>query len=157
MVRLLGLALALALVWSAAAFAADEKKASPEPGPKVGQKWEYAELHFTAASTRPVRGGMGAPGGAGGAGGAGGVGGPGAPGGRVVRVAATTVRWVTGEGETEADGWEGLATKMKAPAAAKGATPVAHKLKLLNHLGAQGWELVSSTTTVMTFKRKAAR
>jgi hypothetical protein len=143
MARLMALVLAVALA-SSAAFGADEKKASAEPGAKVGQKWEYAELHFTAAATRIIRPALGGPGGVN-------------PGGRVVRMPATKVSWVTGEGETEADGWEGLATKMKAPAAAKGATPVAHKLKLLNHLGAQGWELVASTPTVMTFKRKVGR
>lgn len=140
MARLLAVALALAVL--AGVSWADEKKPGPEPGPKVGQRWEYAELHFSAATIRAMR----LP--------------PGAnplPGGRVAPGRATPVRWVTAEGETEADSWEALATKLKAPAAARGATPLAHKVKLLNHLGAQGWELVSGSNTAMIFKRKSPR
>src|SRR5262245_66426799 len=56
MARLMALTFVVAaLAWSAAASGADEKKASPEPGAKVGQKWEYAELHFSAATGRMVR------------------------------------------------------------------------------------------------------
>jgi hypothetical protein len=68
-----------------------------------------------------------------------------------------SVRWVTGDGETEADDWAALAGKLKAPAAAKGANAAAHRVKLLNHLGSQGWELVSSNGNLMTFKRKLDR
>jgi hypothetical protein len=70
---------------------------------------------------------------------------------------------MNGDDEVEASGWEDLATKIKAPAAKKGATPDAHRMKVLNHLGRQGWELVShhkldgNGTAVWTFKRRVKK
>lgn len=149
-------ALALAALACLAARA-DEKKPSPEPGAKVGQKWEYAELQYssTVELNGRGRGGAGANpfAGRGGRGGAGG----GAGGAGMAAQPKVTARWATAEGETEADSWEALAAKLKAPAAAKGAKVAAHRLKLLNHLGSQGWELVSSNGNLMTFKRKLHR
>jgi hypothetical protein len=57
-------------------------------------RWEYAELQFAPPF------GAGFPAGGNGAAGR-----------------AATVWWVTAEGETEAAGWEDLATKLKAPPA----------------------------------------
>lgn len=124
--------------------------AEPEPAPKAGERWEYAELYYSSAATKG-RGQAGGPGGAGG------VGGPGGAGGVVMpKRLASSVRWVTEAGDLEAANWDDLATKLKMPAV-KDATAAALKVKVLNHLGRQGWELVSSTTTVMTFKRRVVK
>jgi hypothetical protein len=79
----------------------------------------------------------------------------------VARIRAT---WITGDDEVEATSWADLATKIKAPAAKKGATAAAQKMKVLNHLGEQGWELVSyhqrgsiSGSDVWTFKRRVKK
>jgi hypothetical protein len=142
-----------ALCLAALSAAADEKAADTKPEPaRKGDRWEYAELHYSpgrAARAGAWQGGPGAKGG------------PGgnvqpAPGPARAKV-AETARWVTGEGETEGEGWEGLAAKLKAPAAAKDAKPALHKVKLMNHLGREGWELVSCDGSVWTFKRKAAK
>jgi hypothetical protein len=146
-----------ALCLAALAAGADDKKAEkPEPGRK-GDKWEYAELHYSLSRVGKA-GKMG-----GGGFGGGGLGGPGGGGnvqpGPAAMVVATkvTVRWITADDETEAEGWDGLATKLKAPAAGKDAKAATHKVKLLNHLGREGWELVSTDGSVWTFKRKAAK
>jgi hypothetical protein len=69
-------------------------------------------------------------------------------------------KWVTSRTSTEAKDWEGLAAKLKAPAAVKDATEETHQLRVLDALGAQGWELVlerlnsAYLTEVSTFKRR---
>jgi hypothetical protein len=75
--------------------------------------------------------------------------------------AKTTVTWATAGGEVEADGWEDLAKKLKAPAGRKGATETQQRLRVLNRLGADGWEVFShqsrpstGVTEVWGFKRK---
>jgi hypothetical protein len=128
-----------------------------------GDRWEYAELHlFFVRGRAPALGAM--PGG----------GGPGGPGGApapAVRRGATmkvTFSWVTTEGEVEADSWESLATKLKLPAPKKKASDPVHRLRVLNWLGAAGWELVghqsgpgllrlSSPVNTLTFKRKVVK
>jgi len=146
MAKYLALAVALCVALSVAAAVADEKKdekkqdSTPEPARK-GDRWEYAELHYSTLSMRakgfanPVKGD--------------------GPVGPAPFKAKSKTTWITGDGETEGDSWEDLAAKLKAPAAAKDARPAAHKVKFLNHLGAQGWELVSNDGNAMTFKRKA--
>ena len=120
--------------------------AAPAPAGGAAEKWEYAELHYTQSLSFPARN---APGGFAPAGGRGGGGGGGAaqPGGRGVgqpaRTVKTTVSWVTADAETETSSWEELAKKLKAPAAKKGAPKSADRLRVLNRLGADGWELVS--------------
>ena len=83
------------------------------------------------------------------------------PPGAVVRPAQTTVTWITSDGEVEATGWEELGKKLKAPAARKGATDTTRKLRVLNRLGADGWEMVAhrpsesrSGDEVWLFKRR---
>jgi hypothetical protein len=158
-------------------FLVPANRAQPAPAPAPGQgakpaeKWEYAEIHHSSRTFRggddelPPRGGRGARGGQGG------FPGGGAPGGGALPAQPAqpaqparprlTVRWVTGENEIEATSWEDLAAKLKAPEAKPGATtPVAHKLRVLNHLGSQGWEMVSAgtgTSGIWVFKRKVAK
>jgi hypothetical protein len=136
---------------------------SPEPkakaGAKAGEQWEYAELQMSTLSDRAGKG-MPAPvfgkgGAAGGPGGAAGGAGPGPAGLAAALARRTVVKWTTGDDELDGTGWDDLATKLKMPAAKDG-KPIS-KVKVLNHLGSEGWELVSSTGTVMTFKRKVKK
>ena len=61
------------------------------------------------------------------------------------------VDWISGDGFVRILGWEGMAEKLKAPAlkpdAVAGANKVAdgavQRLRVLNHLGRQGWEMIS--------------
>ena len=146
-------------------------QAAPAPSQtaKPAEKWEYGEIY---SSSRIFRGGEDELPGRGGRGGRGGFpGGGGAPGGGAAPAQAVqpaqpalprlAVRWVTGDGEIVASSWEELATKLKAPEAKPSATtPVAHRLRVLNHLGSQGWELVSvgmGTTSPWVFKRRVAK
>lgn len=50
-------------------------------------------------------------------------------------------RWVTSKGKVEGDSWEDLAKKLKVPEPPKDAE-VEHKLRVLDHLGRDGWEYV---------------
>lgn len=156
---------------------AGSTRAAPAPAPRA-DRWEYAELQYTASSFRgwdaddPAaprpRGPRGGADGAGGGRGGGRGGGAGGPGGAAAQPdqpaqpvrPRTRVRWVTGDGEVEATSWEELASKLKAPEA-KGTLSVAgHKVRVLNHLGNQGWELVSAgtgSTSPWVFKRKAPK
>jgi len=70
------------------------------------------------------------------------------------------IRWTTGEEEITFKSWEELADKLKAPAK-KDATVTQHKLRVLNQLGAEGWEMVEHVGTdgttglaTWTFKRR---
>jgi len=81
-----------------------------------------------------------------------------------VAVRRTAVRWVTADEEVEVTTWDALAAKVKAPAAKKNATETTHRLRVLNALGADGWELVShqrgevrSMPEVWTFKRRVKK
>jgi hypothetical protein len=135
------LALAVILCAAAGVAAADDKKVEPKAEPaRKGEKWEYAELHYVAPRTTVERG----------------FGGKGQPAPAPVPKAKLKVSWITGEGETEGESWEDLAGKLKVTLA-KDAKPAAHKVKVLNHLGNQGWELVSSSGNVLTFKRRAVK
>jgi hypothetical protein len=123
---------------------------TPSPAaPALGDKpprFEYAELQFrqTAAAGRIVIGGAG-------------VAQPVAP-----AAAQPTVRWTTGDDEVIVKTWEELAEKLKAPSPKKeGATVTQQKLRVLNKLGADGWEMVEHTGTdgttglaTWTFKRR---
>jgi hypothetical protein len=102
--------------------------AAPALGDKP-TKWEYAELNIQRATgallLRPVQ-----------------------PGGAPAPVAPeTTIRFATGDEEVTAKTWEELADKLKAPAAKKEGTPTVHKLRVLNRLGADGWELAEHIGT----------
>jgi hypothetical protein len=51
-------------------------------------------------------------------------------------------RWVTSEAEMDAENWQELAKKMKVALGKKKLSEAMYKMKVLNHLGANGWELV---------------
>ena len=72
------------------------------------------------------------------------------------RRACTAIHWATSKATVEADSWEGMARQLKAPAAEKDAAELTHKLRVLDRLGEQGWELVGHDKEVQiwTFKRK---
>jgi hypothetical protein len=80
-----------------------------------------------------------------------------------VAVPRMTLQWSTGDEDVQATSWDDLATKMKIPQATKDAKTPASKMKVINYLGSQGWEMVShhepitSGPTVWTFKRKVAK
>ena len=65
--------------------------------------------------------------------------------------------------ENQAESWEDLAGKLKMPEGPKSDSATVNKLRVLNHLGRQGWEMVSAAlpTTLspapatLVFKRKA--
>src|SRR5436305_1556281 len=68
-------------------------------------------------------------------------------------------KWVPSRGAVEAEDWEGLASKLKAPAAEKGAKGLTHQLRVMDALGKQGWEVAmyrdgSQITEIWTFKRR---
>jgi hypothetical protein len=118
----LALFVAVAVVWG-----------SSDGAPALGDKplrWEYAELHVQrSVAVRPL---------------------PIAPGGAAANplpAPTVTVRWATGEEEVQAENWEQLADKLKAPAAKKEGTATVHKLRVFNRLGADGWEVVEHTGT----------
>lgn len=106
--------------------------AAPNLGDKL-PKWEYAELKLMRSFAGGVAIAPIAPGGA----------------GAVLPPAAnraqpkTAVTWATLDGETEAETWEELANKIKAPSLTKeGGSATMQKLRVLNFLGAEGWEIV---------------
>lgn len=112
---------------------------APGPEPKPVEKWEYAELHYMA-SLDPARRGKGA--------------------GRPLP-ARVPVTWITADGEVEAASWDDMGKQLKARPAKKDAIEATQKLRVLNHLGAAGWEVYSHrtselrpTTEVWLLKRK---
>ncbi|HKB02981.1 MAG TPA: hypothetical protein VKD90_12225 [Gemmataceae bacterium] len=126
--------------------------AAPTLGEKPA-KWEYCEVQY-----RRTARGFGEreaqPGGLGGA-----------PGGLqpVPAAAQPAIKLITGEEEIEVKSWEELASKLKAPAPKKEGSAALHKLRVLNRLGADGWELMghtggdgvtAATAGTWTFKRR---
>jgi len=96
--------------------------AAPAPPPtRTVEKFEYCEIQLI-----PTR--RGGPGGA-------------------QPAQMETIRLTTGDEEIEVTSWEDLATKLKAPEGKKDSTATMHKMRVINFLGDQGWELVSCTQT----------
>jgi hypothetical protein len=54
--------------------------------------------------------------------------------------------WTTADEEVEADGWDDLATKLKAPPAKKEGSDAMHQMRALNRMGADGWEVYEHLT-----------
>lgn len=81
----------------------------------------------------------------------------------------SVAEWVSGKGYVRGKGWDGLAEKLSAPALNEelldGNNPIAtetlNSVRVLNHLGHQGWEMVShnseSGTAQWCFKRQAQK
>ncbi len=117
--------------------------------PEKAVRYEYAELQV-------VRTVVGAPGG-------GGLvpvapAGPGMP-PPAQRALQTTIRWATAEELVEFKDWEELADKLKAPVAKKESPPTVHKLRVLNKLSADGWEMLDrilpdTTGISLAFRRR---
>lgn len=93
--------------------------AAPAPTDKP-DTWEYAEL---VAGPRRL---MAPP-----------------DGGGPVVVAPPNIRWTTGKQEITTAGWSEMSTKLKAPAIDKNDSLSLQKIKFLNYLGSERWELVS--------------
>jgi hypothetical protein len=83
---------------------------------------------------------------------------PGAPAGVVNTV--SLFQWVTGDGQIEVETWEELARRLKAPEPKGEASPSVHKMRVLNRLNAEGWEIVDrpvlepGATGAWQFRRK---
>jgi hypothetical protein len=119
------------------------------PGERTAERWEFCEVTFTPPGRNfgaiAIQGGNIVP--------------PPQPPVQGVARAA----WVTGEEEIEGGSWEELATKLKIEGAKTDSAAV-YKMRVLNHLGNKGWEMVSaaqpttplgSTVTTFVFKRRA--
>jgi hypothetical protein len=143
---MLRLSVLLSAVGIAIASIATPASAAPALGDKP-VRFEYAELQFrSTTAARIVIGGVGGA----------------APAPPAAAPAAPVVRWSTGDDEVIVKSWEELAEKLKAPSPKKEpATATQHKLRVLNKLGSEGWEMVEHTGTdgtsglaTWTFKRR---
>jgi hypothetical protein len=134
-------ALTVAVAAAALATAAPVPQSSERPT----ERWEYGELTFVPAGRQirvaPPQAGFPVP-----------------------TLGAAKAAWMTGGEEVEAESWEALAAKLWVADGPKSDNPAVYKLRVLNYLGRQGWEMVSAVqptsplgTTVSTFvfKRKA--
>jgi hypothetical protein len=59
-------------------------------------------------------------------------------------------RFSTSDEELEGTSWEDLANKLKAPAPKKESLATVHKLRVLNKLNADGWEVIEHTALAVT-------
>lgn len=82
----------------------------------------------------------------------------------------SSVSWLTAEGLVRGYEWEGIADKLKAPALKKDAerdadewfVGVAQRLRTLNYLGEQGWEMIwqeriGAGSSLWIFKRRVGK
>jgi hypothetical protein len=120
--------------------------------PALGDKpvrYEYAELGYVRVAVPQAAGGQlgGQPGG----------------GGFAPAAIRMVVRWTTGEEEVEVADWAELGDKLKAPAPKKESPPSVHRLRVLNKLSADGWELLDRSLgelrsgpagSAMSFRRR---
>jgi hypothetical protein len=98
-----------------AQFAASAEP-EPEPAPRPAARWQYAELRQQQSAVVIAPDGTRTQG-------------------------KPAFSWSTSSAKVSADGWDEMAKKLKAPAAKD---PEAnHRLRVMDALGAQGWELVS--------------
>jgi hypothetical protein len=75
------------------------------------------------------------------------------------RALQTTIRWTTAAEQVEVTDWSELAEKLKAEAPKKDSPPAVHKLRVLNKLSADGWEmldrpLIDTTGISVSFRRR---
>jgi len=65
------------------------------------------------------------------------------------------LRWTTADDEIEVADWQELANKLKAPAAKKEGSMTMHRLRVMNRLSEEGWEVYERTSTHnWTFRRR---
>jgi hypothetical protein len=83
-------------------------------------RYEYAELRYSRYSQAQ----------------------PGMPGAPPQVVTKIDIRWATGDEEIQAESWDDLARKLKAAEPKREATATVHKMRVLNRLSADGWEIV---------------
>jgi hypothetical protein len=87
-------------------------------------KWEYAELTWQYTRLLPPKGQ------------AGGVG-----------ADSVTVKWITADQTIEAKGWDEIGDKIKVPTIKDEAPAAQRKMRMLNRLGSDGWEMVDHRST----------
>jgi len=117
-------------------------------------KWEYAELQHRPFAMQQAGGAamMGAGGRVGVV-----IGGPPPAPGLPAAPAPqpTPVVFVTADEEIQAPDWKAMADKLKAPAAKGEGSGDMHRLRILNRLSADGWEIYEHPSTyVWTFRRR---
>lgn len=112
----------ISLVAGVLALGVFVSRGSSAPADK-GVRFEYGEIEYSDVTVFP-RGQPGQP----------------QPGVRRV-----TARWTTSGTTVEGAGWADLGDKLKAPAADKDASEVALRLRVLDRLGADGWEVYART------------
>jgi hypothetical protein len=110
---------------------------------KPAEKWEYGELrHYERAGTSA----------------------------NLDNVFRSAIDWISAEGFVRSYGWPAMADKLKAPElkrdlvknAEKDELEAIHRLRFLNHLGDQGWELVAHQRnergeSLWIFKRRVGK
>lgn len=133
------LALSLLATVAGIGLVTSQSPAVPLPSDKP-VKWENAELIMRSTAVRakgfaPADGAQ-----------------PEQPG----QPATPAMRWVTSDGEITAKNWEELAEKLKAPLDKKETTAASHKLRVLNQLNADGWEMVGQPPTNTGFSTTSA-
>lgn len=84
-------------------------------------KWEYAELTYRTVRMAPAEG-------------------------EEAPRTGYTIRWTNGSDEYEAKSWGEVADKLKLAAFKKDGSPALQRLQVLNQLGKEGWELLSSSS-----------
>ncbi|MFO0964927.1 MAG: hypothetical protein U0793_04960 [Gemmataceae bacterium] len=99
------------------------------PAPLTVEQWEYCEIVEKRTTVREVP--------------------PAGKAGAIMTKSVSSLRWVTAETEIEAPSWADLGAKMKIPAKAD-ASPEMQRLRVLNRMGMEGWELISHSKTGST-------
>ena len=61
-----------------------------------------------------------------------------------------SARFSTSDEEIEGNSWEDLANRLKAPSPKKESPATVHKLRVLNKLNADGWEVIERTGLAVT-------
>lgn len=145
-----GTILAVGTTWLLIAAVRTGAVPAPEGRGGIIEQWEYAELAFV---WKKLPDGIAVPPAAF-------IRGNAASGRRDVQKFA----FITATDEVEGQTWEELANKLNAAPGKKDASDRQHKLRVLNKLGSEGWELIhyvpSSTRSDLptwTFKRKVLK